>query len=166
MAHLAGHPYVSCAYYDSWAVAVVADSRIEPITDDAARTHVWELFRATPPPLGFDPGAIGVPGWDGPPRRGSWWPGWTRGGCRSAGSGPASGWSCGRGGPPGSRSRRVAWAAARPRWVALADTGPKPAEYLLHALAACVTTCARVLGGSRGRPSGYTRRSPAQGERP
>ena len=36
------------------------------MTDDAGRTHVWELFRAAPPPLGFDPGAIGVPGWDGP----------------------------------------------------------------------------------------------------
>ena len=66
MAHLAGRPYVSCAYHDGWAVAVVADSRIEPVTDDAGRTHVWELFRAAAPPLGFDPGAIGVPGWDAP----------------------------------------------------------------------------------------------------
>ena len=49
MAHLAGRPYVSCAYHDGWAVAVVADSRIEPITDDAGRTHVWELLRAAPP---------------------------------------------------------------------------------------------------------------------
>ena len=63
---LAAHPYVSCAYYDSWAVAVVADCRVEPVADDAARTRIWELFKATPPPLGYDPGAIGVPGWDGP----------------------------------------------------------------------------------------------------
>jgi general stress protein 26 len=63
---LAAHPYVSCAYYDSWAVAVVADCRVEPVADDAARTRIWELFKATPPPLGYDPGAIGVPGWDEP----------------------------------------------------------------------------------------------------
>jgi general stress protein 26 len=66
MRQLAAHPYVSCAYYDSWAVAVVADCRVEPVADDAARTRIWELFKATPPPLGYDPGAIGVPGWDGP----------------------------------------------------------------------------------------------------
>ena len=66
MAHLAEHPYVSCAYHDGWAVAAVADSHVEPITDDAGRTHVWDLFRTAPPPLGFDPGGIGVPGWDAP----------------------------------------------------------------------------------------------------
>ena len=103
MAHLAGRPYVSCAYHDGWAVAVVADSRIEPITDDAGRTHVWELFRAAPPPLGFDPGRSAYLAGTRPRRPGSWWPGWTRGGCRSAGSGPVSGWSCERGGPRGSR---------------------------------------------------------------
>ena len=34
--------------------------------DDAGRTHVWEMFRTAPPPLGYDPAGIGVPGWDGP----------------------------------------------------------------------------------------------------
>ena len=63
---LAAHPYVSCAYYDGWAVAAVADGRVEPVADDGARTRVWELIKATPPPLGYDPGGIGVPGWDGP----------------------------------------------------------------------------------------------------
>jgi hypothetical protein len=63
---VAERPYVSCAYLDSWAVAAVADSHVEPITDDAGRTRVWELFRAAPPPLGFEPGGIGVPGWDAP----------------------------------------------------------------------------------------------------
>ena len=91
MRHLADHPYVSCAYYDSWAVAVVADSRIEPVTDDAARTRVWELFRAAPPPLGFDPGAIGVPGWDAP----------TAPGFVVAAGGPVAG-----AGPPGPARRR------------------------------------------------------------
>jgi hypothetical protein len=66
LGHLAEHPFVSCAYVDSWAVAVVADSRIEQVTDDAGRARVWELLAAAPPPVGFDPGAIGVPGWDGP----------------------------------------------------------------------------------------------------
>ena len=85
LGHLADRPYVSCAYYDSWAVALVADCHVEPVTDDAVRTHVWEFFRTTPPPLGYDPGAIGVPGWDGPTARASSWPGWCRGVCRSAG---------------------------------------------------------------------------------
>ena len=66
LGHLADRPHVSCAYLDSWAVALVADCRVEPVTDDAVRTHVWEFFRAAPPPLGYEPGAIGVPGWDGP----------------------------------------------------------------------------------------------------
>ena len=59
---LADHPYVSCAYYDSWAVAVVADGRVEPVADDAVRARVWDLIRTTPPPRGYDPGGIGVPG--------------------------------------------------------------------------------------------------------
>ena len=39
---------------------------MEPVTDDTERTRVWDLIRDTPPPLGYDPGGIGVPGWDGP----------------------------------------------------------------------------------------------------
>ena len=66
LGHLADRPHVSCAYVDSWAVALVADCTVEPVTEDEVRTHVWEFFRAAPPPLGYDPGAIGVPGWDGP----------------------------------------------------------------------------------------------------
>jgi hypothetical protein len=27
---------------------------------------VWNLYRVTPPPLGYDPGGINVPGWDTP----------------------------------------------------------------------------------------------------
>ena len=91
MAHLAGRPYVSCAYHDGWAVAVVADSRIEPITDDAGRTHVWELFRAAPPPLGFDPGG------DRRARLGRA----HRAGVRGGPDGPVAG-----AGPPGPARRR------------------------------------------------------------
>jgi hypothetical protein len=32
----------------------------------AVRTRVWNLFKDTPPPLGYDPGGISVPGWDSP----------------------------------------------------------------------------------------------------
>lgn len=66
LAHLTATPYVSCAYHDGWADAVVADSRVERVTDDAVRGRVWDLIRAAEPPLGYDPGGIGVPGWDGP----------------------------------------------------------------------------------------------------
>ncbi|MHC1558777.1 pyridoxamine 5'-phosphate oxidase family protein [Actinomycetospora sp. C-140] len=64
--HLEVVPSASCAAYDGPWVAAVADCRAVRVTDDAARTRVWELLAAAPPPVGFDPGAIGVPGWDGP----------------------------------------------------------------------------------------------------
>ena len=35
-------------------------------TGPAVKERVWHLFADAPEPLGYDPGGIGVPGWDGP----------------------------------------------------------------------------------------------------
>lgn len=37
---LADHPYVSCGYYDRWAVAAVADGRVEAVVDDVAHPRL------------------------------------------------------------------------------------------------------------------------------
>ena len=68
---LADHPYVSCAYYDSWAVAAVADGRVEPVADDAARTRVWELFRPRRPRWATTPAPSACRAGTGRPRRAS-----------------------------------------------------------------------------------------------
>jgi hypothetical protein len=64
LAHLERVPHVSVAYVRGWAAEAVAECRAA--RDDAARERVWGLFAAAEPPLGFDPGGIGVPGWDAP----------------------------------------------------------------------------------------------------
>ena len=64
--HLANSPYVSCSYWAPSQDAAVAECRAELVFDDSTRTRVWNLFKDAPPPLGYDPGGIGVPGWDTP----------------------------------------------------------------------------------------------------
>ena len=57
-AHLARTPYVSLAYVaDVWH-PVYADCRAAWADDPAERRRVWGLFRAAPPPLGFDPAPV------------------------------------------------------------------------------------------------------------
>jgi hypothetical protein len=65
-AHLDTSPYVSCSYWAPSQDTAVAECRAELVFDDDTRTRVWNLFKQTPPPLGYDPGGIGVPGWDAP----------------------------------------------------------------------------------------------------
>jgi hypothetical protein len=65
-AHLAGSPYVSCSYWAPTHDVAIAECRAEIVEDDETRTRIWHLFKETPPPLGYDPGGIGVPGWDSP----------------------------------------------------------------------------------------------------
>ncbi len=62
--HLAAHPYMSVNYWEPSHDTCVAECRAELVFDDATRIRVWELFRAGPPPVGYDP-AI-VPGWGSP----------------------------------------------------------------------------------------------------
>ncbi|WP_158890523.1 pyridoxamine 5'-phosphate oxidase family protein [Amycolatopsis anabasis] len=65
-AHLAHSPYVSVGYWAPSHDNATAECHAELLTDDETRTKVWNLLKQTPEPLGYDPGGIGVPGWDTP----------------------------------------------------------------------------------------------------
>jgi hypothetical protein len=53
--HLADNPYVSLAYITNFMQPVYADCKTAWITDLAEKRRVWDLFKSTPEPLGFDP---------------------------------------------------------------------------------------------------------------
>lgn len=65
-AHLERNPYVSCSYWAPSQDTAVAECRADWMLDEQTRTRVWTFFKSTPEPLGYDPGGIGVPGWDSP----------------------------------------------------------------------------------------------------
>jgi general stress protein 26 len=56
--HNAGNPYVSLSYWDPEQQQIYADCRAE--WEDALdeKRRVWELYKSTPPPLGYDLGAF------------------------------------------------------------------------------------------------------------
>ena len=58
--HLAHNPYISLAYIADVAKPVYVDCKAEWADDLDSKRKVWELFRSTTPPLGFDLSAI----WD------------------------------------------------------------------------------------------------------
>jgi hypothetical protein len=66
LAHLAHSPYLSCSYWTPTHETCVAECRAEWAFDEQTRTMVWNLFKKTPEPLGYDPAGIGVPGWETP----------------------------------------------------------------------------------------------------
>jgi uncharacterized pyridoxamine 5'-phosphate oxidase family protein len=53
--HLAKNPYMSLAYIQSIHTPVYVDCKAEWVEDRDQKQRVWELFKTTPPPLGFDP---------------------------------------------------------------------------------------------------------------
>lgn len=66
LVHLVSSASVSCSYWEATQDTCIAECRTELVTDDAARARVWNLFATAPKPLGYDPAAIGVRGWDAP----------------------------------------------------------------------------------------------------
>ena len=52
--HLASNPYVSLSYWDPNHEQVYADCRAEWEGRIEEKTRFWELYKATPPPLGYD----------------------------------------------------------------------------------------------------------------
>lgn len=56
--HIAHNPYVSLAYISDVARPVYVDCKAEWEEDAGLKQHVWDLFRLSAPPLGFDPGTI------------------------------------------------------------------------------------------------------------
>jgi general stress protein 26 len=59
--HLAANPMVAVSYWDASHDTVMAQCRAEWCDDMATKQRVWDLFKSTPPPLGYDP-AMFLPG--------------------------------------------------------------------------------------------------------
>jgi general stress protein 26 len=64
--HLAREPRVSLTYWDAAQDVVTVQATAAWADDAPARTRVWELYRTTPPPLGYDPGDFWPAGPDDP----------------------------------------------------------------------------------------------------
>ena len=56
--HLAQNDHVSLCYWDPQHEQVYADCRAEWVDDLETRRRIWELYKSTPPPLGYDPAII------------------------------------------------------------------------------------------------------------
>jgi hypothetical protein len=63
-AHLEASPYISLNYWSPNHDTCLAECRASWAFDDETRTMVWDRFKSTPMPLGYDPAII--PGWDKP----------------------------------------------------------------------------------------------------
>ncbi len=61
--HLAANPYISLTYWDPQHQQVYAECSTTWEDDPGERKRIWELYKSTPPPLGYDPGMI----WQGGP---------------------------------------------------------------------------------------------------
>jgi general stress protein 26 len=53
--HLARNPYVSLAYVTDIHKPVYADCTAEWVDDLDGKQRIWDLFKSTPEPLGYDP---------------------------------------------------------------------------------------------------------------
>lgn len=56
--HLEHNPYLSLAYIANVMNPVYVDCKAEWIDDMAEKVRIWELFKAAPEPLGYDPAMI------------------------------------------------------------------------------------------------------------
>ena len=63
--HLAGNPHMACMYWNPDQNTVSVDCLATWANDDEKR-HVWDVFMATPPPLGYDLSGFGDEKWDNP----------------------------------------------------------------------------------------------------
>lgn len=59
--HVAANPYVSCSYWDQQHEQVFAECKADWVEDLAEKQRVWDLFKNTPMPYGYDP-AMFFPG--------------------------------------------------------------------------------------------------------
>jgi general stress protein 26 len=64
--HLARNPYVSLSYWDQQHQQVYVDCTAEWVDDQSEKVRIWELYKTTPPPLGYDPQMIWQAGPDDP----------------------------------------------------------------------------------------------------
>ena len=56
--HIAHNAHVSLTYWDPNHKQVYADCRAEWVDDIPEKQRIWDLYKNTPPPLGYDPGII------------------------------------------------------------------------------------------------------------
>ena len=56
--HLAHNPHVSLSYWDPQQQMVYVDATAAWEDDPAEKRRLWQVFGATPPPLGYDLGTI------------------------------------------------------------------------------------------------------------
>jgi general stress protein 26 len=56
--HLAHSPYVSLAYTSDLAKPAYVNATAEWVDVLAEKQRIWDLFKAAPPPLGYDPAPI------------------------------------------------------------------------------------------------------------
>jgi uncharacterized pyridoxamine 5'-phosphate oxidase family protein len=64
--HLARNPYVSLAYIADVAHPLYVDCEAAWVDDVSEKRRIWNLFKAAPPPLGYDPAPIFVAPDDAP----------------------------------------------------------------------------------------------------
>ena len=64
--HLQKNPYVSVSYWDQQHEQIYAECKAEWEDSPAEKRRIWELFKNTPPPLGYDPGLFWPGGPDDP----------------------------------------------------------------------------------------------------
>ncbi len=56
--HIAANPHVSLSYWDPQHQQVYVDATASWEDDAAEKRRIWDLYKSTPPPLGYDPGMI------------------------------------------------------------------------------------------------------------
>ncbi|MEX2246369.1 MAG: pyridoxamine 5'-phosphate oxidase family protein [Dehalococcoidia bacterium] len=64
--HLVHNPHVSLSYWDQQHQQVYVDATAEWVDDPAEKRRIWELYKSTAPPYGYDPQIIWQGGVDDP----------------------------------------------------------------------------------------------------
>jgi general stress protein 26 len=64
--HLARNPYVSLSYWDPQHQQIYVDASAAWEDDAAEKRRIWDLYKSTPPPLGYDPQIIWQKGVEDP----------------------------------------------------------------------------------------------------
>jgi len=64
--HLAANPYLSVSYWDQEHQQVYVDAKAEWQDDQDEKLRIWNLYKDTPPPYGYDPAIIWQAGPDDP----------------------------------------------------------------------------------------------------
>jgi general stress protein 26 len=64
--HLANSPHISLSYWDPKHEQIYVDCTAAWDDDRATKKRIWDLYKSTPPPLGYDPAMIWQAGPDDP----------------------------------------------------------------------------------------------------